>query len=243
MAELHDAQPCALLVVEAGELLPAVEHRDRAGGGELARAVQPGGGPSRQVRHAEPQRAVDAVVVQPRHPLHHDHVGRRPRAEALTEDQHPGTLVRRHRPDPLAHAPDELAELLAPGTDLLQRQERRVAAVLDAHRREVAAGEELGRLDHGVIDPARAGRRHQQDRAAVVGADALHLLERGLAASGRVERLLVEADEHPDRVGRAGLVQGRVDELGGDDVGDETSSLLAEVLEAAAARLAARDER
>jgi hypothetical protein len=97
-------------------------------------------------------------------------------AERLPEHQHLRATLGRHPAQPLPDAEQQQPELAAAERELLDRQERREPAVLDAGRGDVAAGEQLGGLDHGLVDPPGPGRGDQQQPASVVRAGALQLL-------------------------------------------------------------------
>ena len=90
---------------------------------------------------------------------------------------------------------------------LLHAQERREPAVLDGAGGDVAAGQELRALDHGLVHPTGPGRRHQQQIGAVERPGPLQLLQRQLGPACRVQRLGVVAHEHPDGRGFGRLLQ------------------------------------
>ena len=237
-------EPVPLVVVERRQLVVMVEdpngplrHQGAAAAGHAA------AGPLGQPGQPHPEGPVDPVVVEPLDALEHDDVRAGPGAHALAEHQHPRAPLRWHAGQPLGDPPQQQAELTAAERDLLHREERRIPCVLDAAGGDVPAGEELGRLDERVVDPAGAGGRDQQQHRPVERPGPFQLGQGQLGPPGLVQGLAVEPDVGPDRMGPCRLAHDLLDQLRGDHVGGEAASLLAEVGERQQAVGAARHQR
>ena len=134
--------------------------------------------PPALVRRADPDRAIDVAVDEPRGALVEERVLARPRAEALAEQHELRAIGSGRSARRRWRAEQEVAHVLATLCHLVERQHRRRAAsTASATVAQSPAGQELERSDRGVVHVAGAGGGDHEQPLPVERADALELVD------------------------------------------------------------------